>query len=94
MSRLEERLENLLRPLDYLEAERSRMIQLMLLLANLPAPPDAERGFPKYQEYKRKFLACAEGEDSEALEEAFLTLYAHLHMHEARYTPDERGRVR
>ena len=27
------------------------------------------------------------------MEEAFLTLYAHLHMHEARYTPDERGRM-
>ena len=93
MSRLDERLKTLLRPLDYSEAERNQLIRLMLLLANLPAPPDAERGFPKYQEYKQKFLTRAEGEDSEALEEAFLTLYAHLHMHEGRYTPEERKQM-
>ena len=93
MSRLDERLKTLLRPLDYSEAERNQLIRLMLLLANLPAPPDAQRSFPKYQEYKQKFLTRAEGEDSEALEEAFLTLYAHLHMHEGRYTPEERKQM-
>ena len=48
MSRLDERLKTLLRPLDYSEAERNQLIRLMLLLANLQAPPDAERSFPKY----------------------------------------------
>ncbi len=93
MSELQHRLDQLLHTLDYPEAERGQLLRLMLLLADLPTPPDAARSFPRYDEYKQKFLTRAEGEDSEALEEAFLTLYAHLHMHEARYTPDERGRM-
>jgi SAM-dependent methyltransferase len=39
------------------------------------------------------FLAAVSGTDFEALEEAFLALYCHLHGHEAPYTAVERRRV-
>jgi hypothetical protein len=93
MSELGYRLTNLLRRLEYSDAERVRLKQLMLLLAELPLPPDAGVNFPRYEEYRQRFLTTAEGHDVDALEEAFLTLYAHLHMHEARYTADERCRL-
>lgn len=88
-----DQIVRLLSPDDYSAEERDKLIRLMLLLAELPAPPDPDRDFPRYEEYKQVFLICAKGTDGEALEEAFLTLYAHLHMHEARYTPDERCRM-
>jgi hypothetical protein len=62
----------------------------MLLFLRLPLPPDPEGDFPRYAEYRERFLATAEGRDAEALEEAFLDLYVHLHMHEAKYTQEER----
>ncbi len=88
-----ERIKALLGPDDYSEEERDRLARLMLLLAELPPPPDPDGDFPAYGELKQKFLSCAEGNDGEALEESFLTLYTHLHMHEARYTPEERRQM-
>jgi hypothetical protein len=73
--------------------ERGRLVRLMLLLADLPPPPDPLGLFPEYGRLRDGFLAAASGSDGEALEEAFLALYAHLHGHEAPYTPDERARV-
>ena len=93
MSELQHRLDELLHTLEYPEVEHGQLLRLMLLLADVPTPPDAARSFPRYDEFKQDFLSCAEGEDGDALEEAFLNLYAHLHMHEARYTPDERQRM-
>ncbi len=93
MKQLKDQLVRLLNPDDYSEPERERLTRLMLLLAELPAPPDPDRDFPRYEEYKQHFLNCAKGTDGEALEEAFLTFYAHLHMHEASYTPEERRRM-
>jgi hypothetical protein len=90
---MKERIEDLVGRLDYSEAERGRLVRLMLLLAGLPAPPDPDGDFPKYGEYKDRFLARAAGNDGEALEEAFLDLYAHLHMNEASYADDERRRM-
>ena len=85
-----ERIETLVRSLEYAEEERRHLAKLMALFAELPAPPDPGGRFPEYLEHKERFLATIEGQDVEAVEETFLTLYSHLHMHEARYTPDER----
>ena len=93
MSELQHRLHKLSHTLDYPEAERGQLLRLMMLLSDLPTPPDAAHSFPRYDEYKQHFLSCAEADDGDALEEAFLSLYAHLHMHEARYTPKERQRM-
>jgi hypothetical protein len=91
--RLRERLETVIGDEDYSEEERDRLIRLMLLFVELPPPPDPDGDFPRYAEYREAFLACAAGEDAEALEEAFLILYAHLHMNEARYREEERRRM-
>jgi SAM-dependent methyltransferase len=77
------------RPLE----ERRRLIRLMDLFAGLSEPPGGDRRFPRFAELKEAFVEAAAGTDGEALEEAFLELYAHLHMHEAPYTPGERRRV-
>jgi hypothetical protein len=90
---MKERIEKLVSREDYSEAERDLLIRLMLLFIEIPAPPDPDGDFPKYGEYKERFLDCAAGENAEALEEAFLELYAHLHMHEARYADEERRRM-
>ena len=73
--------------------ERERRIRLMCLFAELPEPPDPFGLYPSYAELKGRFLAAIEGSDSDALEEAFLLLYAHIHGYEVPYTPGERHRV-
>ena len=93
MTPLRDRIETLMSSEDHSEEERARLVRLMLLFAELSAPPDPEGDFPGYREYKERFLTCAAGEDVEALEEAFLNLYAHLHMNEAKYREEERRRM-
>ena len=93
MDPLEQRLGALLEADGREKGERSRLVGLMILLAGLPPPPDPLGLFPDYVGLRDRFLAAADGADGEALEEAFLELYAHLHGHEAPYTPDERARV-
>ena len=88
--RLGGRIETLISSEEYPEKERERLVRLMLLFVELAAPPDPDGDFPKYGEYKERLLTCAAGADGEALEEAFLNLYSHLHMHEATYTREER----
>ena len=67
--------------------ERERLIRLMCLFAELPEPPDPFGLYPRYAELRDRFLASIGGPDSEALEEAFLLLYAHIHGYEVPYTP-------
>ena len=74
-------------------AERERLAALMELLARLPDPPDPLRLMPRYAEFRDAFVDAADQEDPETLEEAFLTLYCHIHGHEAPYTEEERRRV-
>jgi len=88
-----EALSALLADDDRSIAERDRLIELMTLLNRLPDPPDATRLFPRFRELKTAFLEACTGRDGELLEERFLELYAHLHMHEAPYTPTERRRM-
>jgi len=73
--------------------ERERLIGLMCLLAELPEPPDPFGLYPHYAQLRQRFLASIEGQDGEAIEEAFLLLYAELHGYEVPYTPGERERV-
>ncbi len=93
MDPLEQRISALLEADGREPAERGRLVRLMLLLSGLPPPPDPQGMFPDYPRLKDRFLAAAGGADGEALEEAFLGLYAHLHGFEAPYTPEERTRV-
>ncbi|MFH1176351.1 MAG: class I SAM-dependent methyltransferase, partial [Acidobacteriota bacterium] len=75
-------------------AERERLVTLMELLADLPAPPDPLALFPRYEMLRRHLIHEIEsGTDEDALEQAFLELYCHLHGHEAPYTATERRRV-
>lgn len=73
--------------------EMASLAALIELFAALPAPPDPFGLYPRYGECLDIFLAALEGTDGEVLEEAFLTLYSHLHGHEAPYTPDERRQM-
>lgn len=73
--------------------ERERLLCLIRLFVELPEPPDPFGLYPHYAELKDRFLATAECSDADALEEAFLLLYAHIHGYEVPYTPDERERV-
>ena len=93
MTHLGEQIKTLVNFSDYSEEERDRLVQLMFLLARLSAPPDPEGDFVEYGERKERFLTSAAGDDYEVLEEAFLSLYAQLHMHEAEYTAGERRRM-
>ena len=73
--------------------ERHRLLVLMELLASRGEPPNASQLFPRYSQLMDGFLRACRGHDGEILEEKFLELYAHLHMHEAPYTRGERQRV-
>jgi hypothetical protein len=73
--------------------ERHRLLMLMDLMASLPEPPDADTLFPRFSRLKDEFVVASHGRDGEELEERFLELYAHLHMHEAPYTAAEREQV-
>ncbi|MFC1706725.1 hypothetical protein ACFL59_07880 [Planctomycetota bacterium] len=77
------------RPLE----ERERLLQLIGTFVGLPVPTDPFRLYPRYGVLKQQLISAAYGADFEALEEAFLTLYCHVHGHEAPYTAEERRRV-
>ena len=87
------RVRHLLGRSPHPSEERERLIRLVCLFAELPDPPDPFGLYPCYAELKDRFLAAVEGPDCEALEEAFLLLYAHIHGYEVPYTPEERSRV-
>jgi hypothetical protein len=90
--KFEDRIRPLLAGDGRSRQERDRLVRLMSRFAELPPPPDPDGCFPRYEEYRESFLQRAADSDGEALEEAFLHLYSHLHMHEASYTPRERSR--
>jgi hypothetical protein len=90
---LESRLPDLLADTYSNPVERARLAQLMCLFAELPPPPDPGGFLPRYAELKEMFLGSLIHGDSELIEERFLVLYSHLHMHEAPYTAEERRRV-
>lgn len=73
--------------------EREDLFRLFDLVADLPPPPDSGRFFPRFDRLKERFLQTLDDRNWENVEEAFLELYCHLHMHEAPYTREERRRV-
>ncbi len=75
------------------DAETRRLVRLMRIFMGLPDPPDAAKLFPRFPGLKDHFLDAAGGNDGEDIEERFLELYAHIHMHEAPYTLAERKLV-
>jgi len=88
-----DRLPQLLGELELPREQLPRLVELVRLLADLPPPPDPGSHFPRYatlQEALRRAMAAG---DADVVEEAFLQLYAHLHMHESPYTKEERARL-
>ena len=73
--------------------ELQRTIELARLLADLPPPPDPGGHFPSYAALQETLGRAMAGDDAELLEEAFLGLYAHLHMHQSPYSKQERARM-
>lgn len=90
---IQARLPRLLRDDGRSEEEQARLRQLMLLFLEQDGPPEPRHWFPDYEKLRSHFIGTLDGTDGEAVEEAFLLLYCHLHMHEAPYTPEERRRV-
>lgn len=79
--------------LELLDLEREPLFQLMSMLGGLPDHPELLADFPSFSSLRDLFIDACVGDDPEVLEERFLELYAHLHMHEAPYTRSERRRV-
>ncbi len=73
--------------------ERDRLVTLMLDFAGRPAPSDLGDFAPRAGGYREALREAMTGDDGDALEEAFLTLYCHLHGHEAPYSEEERRRM-
>jgi len=90
---IENRLRVVLKDLARSDVETERLARLMRALGQLPHPPDPGGHLPRYGELKDRFLGALVHGDADLVEEAFLELYAHLHMHEAPYTDAERDRV-
>ena len=74
-------------------AEADRLARLILRFLILPSPPDGPFNFPRYGELQNKLETVTLRSDGEGIEDAFLELYAHVHMNEAPYTSEERRRM-
>lgn len=86
-------LENAFASDDLNAAEKRDLVRLMVLFATLPAPPDPVGLFGHFETLQQTYRRAIETGDGNAIEEAFLNLYCHVHGHEAPYTADERERV-
>jgi len=73
--------------------EADRLARLVLRFLILPSPPDGATSFPRFEELRNQLESMISTASAEELEDAFLELYAHLHMNEAPYTSDERHRM-
>ncbi len=87
------RFEELLADPERDRAETARLVRLIELFLALPLPPDPIGLYPEIARLRDALRDTLSGTDGEALEEAFLFFYAHLHGHEAPYTGAERARV-
>lgn len=74
-------------------AQQRRLVTLIQRLDALPPPPDPGGHFPRYGELRSTFREQIAQADGDSALDAFLDLYAHLHMHEAPYTGPERRRM-
>jgi hypothetical protein len=73
--------------------EAGRLARLILLFLILPDPPDSAKFFPHFEDLRDRLESTIVKGDAEEIEEAFLELYAHLHMNEALYSTAERLRL-
>lgn len=80
---------------DRTDGERLVLARLMLdVLSRGPLPTHLTPVFPRFEALRRGIVAAIAGPvPGDQLEESFLELYAHLHLHEAPYSPEERARV-
>ena len=74
-------------------AEADRLARLILRFLILPSPPDSDSKFPHFGDLQRKLETVTLKGNGEEIEDAFLELYAHVHMNEAPYTSEERRRM-
>jgi hypothetical protein len=93
MNEVISRLREMLDPEERSAEEHERLLVLMGLFAELPPPPDPFDLYPRYGELKERFIATIAGTDGDAVEEAFLALYSHVHGYDVPYTDEERQRV-
>jgi hypothetical protein len=73
--------------------EADRLARLVLRFLILPSPPDDASLFPRFGELQKQLENATLEGSGEEIEDAFLELYAHLHMNEAPYTSEERRRM-
>lgn len=73
--------------------EADLLARLILRFLILPNPPGGDSSFPRFSELQNKLESATFDGSGEELEEAFLELYAHVHMNEAPYTSDERRKM-
>ncbi len=73
--------------------ELERLFALIVLLCELPPPPDPVGLYPNFESLRRRLVESLPSSDPEQIEESLLELYCHLHGHEAPYTPAERAIV-
>jgi hypothetical protein len=73
--------------------EAERLAALVDLFCRRPTPPGLERLFPEHGRLRDRLDAAVEDGDPELVEACVLELYAHVHMNEAPYSPEERRRM-
>ena len=73
--------------------EADRLARLILRFLILPSPPDSDSNFPRFGELQKKLESVTFQGNGEEIEDAFLELYAHVHMNEAPYTSEERRQM-
>ncbi|MCW8985810.1 MAG: hypothetical protein OQK55_10735, partial [Thermoanaerobaculales bacterium] len=73
--------------------EAERLARLVHHFLNLSNPPECHSSFPRFGKLQARLESAALHATGEEIEEAFLELYAHVHMNEAPYTPKERRRM-
>ncbi len=73
--------------------EADRLARLILLLLISPNPPGWRDHFPSYETLRDRLEKSISNRTAEEIEEAFLELYAHLHMNQAPYSDSERKRM-
>ena len=79
--------------MDREPGEAERMARLILRFLNLSNPPEGHTTFPRFGKLQARLESAAQHGTGEEIEEAFLELYAHVHINEAHYTSKERRRM-
>ncbi len=73
--------------------EADRLARLILIFLILPSPPESPTLFPRFEDLRNRLESVVSAGSAEDIEDAFLELYAHVHMNEAPYSSEERQRM-